>query len=243
MSITYLTIAGKCDGFGAQYQSILSGISFCKYMNYIYVHTPCAIMDHNIDVNAANEFIGIKRDSALDDISCNIVTPLIEEVHFSETPSIYYTDDVLEYVRKCYYSSKKPSGCDVDIAIHIRRGDVRHDNTDTMNRYINNDVYNIIINKLQEKYPVYKITIFSEGKYEDFKKLSLDETCFRLNTDIFETFHSLVSSKVLIMGFSSFSYSAGIISSNIVYHYDAFWHNKLNHWLKISDLIGNVTKP
>jgi hypothetical protein len=96
---------------------------------------------------------------------------------------------------------------------------------------------------LKEKYPDYKITIFSEGKYEDFKELGLDETCFRLNTDLFETFHSLVSSKVLIMGFSSFSYSAGIINSNIVYHYDIFWHNKLNHWLKISDLIGKVTTP
>ena len=41
------------------------------------------------------------------------------------------------------------------------------------------------------------------------------------------------------MGFSSFSYCASIINNNTVYHYDSFWHKKLDHWLKISDLISN----
>jgi hypothetical protein len=239
MSITYLTIKGKTDGFGSQYQAILSGISYSNYKKYIYFHTPFTNMEHNTDIRKANEFIGINTNSMLHDISCNIIErTFISEVHYSKSPSIYYTDEILEYIRKYYYSSEKPVIGSVDIAIHIRRGDVRKDRN--VNRYISNDVYIKIINKLKEKYPGYIITIFSEGEFKDFKEYDLEENCFRLNTDIFETFHSLVSSKVLITSCSSFSYCAGIINSNTVYHYDSFWHKKLNNWLKISDLIGTL---
>ena len=158
-----------------------------------------------------------------------------KEVHFSKTPSIYYTDKVIKYIRDSYFSSKKPVIDKIDIAIHIRRGDINKNSE----RWLNNKVYVKIINKLKKIYPQYTITIFSEGTYKDFKDLGLEKKCFKLNKNIFKTFHSLVSSKVLIMGLSSFSYCAGIINSNTVYHYDTLWHKKLDHWLKISDLIGS----
>ena len=46
MNINY-TITGKKDGFGAQYLAIMSGIAYCKYKNYNYVHTPIKNMEHN----------------------------------------------------------------------------------------------------------------------------------------------------------------------------------------------------
>lgn len=234
----YYTIKGKSDGFGAQYQAILSGIAYCNYKKYIYVHTPFTEMQHGADIIKANEFIGINTNSLPYDISRKIVEKRYEKkVHKSKSPSKYYTSEVIEYIRNCYFSSKKPLIDNIDIAIHIRRGDV---NVKNKIRYASNRVYLKIIKKLKKKYPEYTITIFSEGKYEDFKDLGLAENNFKLNTDIFETFHSLVSSKVLIQGLSSFSYCAGIINNNTVYYYDTLWHNKLNHWLKISDLIGNL---
>jgi hypothetical protein len=236
MSVTYLTIKGKTDGFGAQYQAILSGIAYCKYKNYTYIHTPFAKMEHNTDIIKANEFIGIKTNSKPSNISIK-EKHYIEKVHLSATPSIYYTDKVLEYIRKRYYSTEKPSIDEIDIAIHIRRGDVSKD--ENKERFIQNSIYVEIINKLKEKHPIYNITVFSEGKYEDFKELGLEEGCFRLNMDIFKTFHCLVSAKILITCISSFSYCAGIINNNTVYHYDTFDLKKLNNWLKISDLIGN----
>ena len=44
--MTKYTISGKSDGFGAQYQSIMSGIAYCNYMNYQYIHTPMKILSH-----------------------------------------------------------------------------------------------------------------------------------------------------------------------------------------------------
>ena len=241
MSITYYTVKGKTDGFGAQYQAILSGIAYCYYKNYVYVHTPIRKLEHDTDVKNANEFMGINTNSQLYNKRCKIEKVIYSpEVHWSISPSIYYTDKVLEYIRNCYYSTKKPDIGLIDIAIHIRRGDVSKEKN--MERYIDNNNYKEIIQKLKIQYPTYTITIFSQGKDEDFNDLCLEKNCFKLDTDIFETFHSLVSSKVLILSYSSFSYSAGLINQNTVYHYDSFWHKKLDHWLKISSLYTpNIT--
>ena len=35
MSKINYTITGKTDGFGAQYQAIMSGIAYCKFKNYL----------------------------------------------------------------------------------------------------------------------------------------------------------------------------------------------------------------
>ena len=141
MSITYYTIKGKTDGFGAQYQAILSGIAYCNYEKYVYVHTPIKQMEHNVDVSKANEFIGI--NTTHNDICKIEEQPFSESVHFSETPSIYYTDKVLKYIRECYYSTEKPSIGLIDIAIHIRRGDVNKNKN--QNRYTDNSYYREII--------------------------------------------------------------------------------------------------
>jgi hypothetical protein len=96
MSIIYYTIKGKCDGFGAQYQAILT------YKNYIYIHTPFIKMDHHTDINIANEFIGI--NNTVYDSNLEIIEQKYEsEVHFSKTPSIYYTDKVLEIYKKLLF--------------------------------------------------------------------------------------------------------------------------------------------
>ena len=54
-----LTIKGKCDGFGAQYQAIMSGIAYSNYMNYKYIHTPFQKIAHDGNVEELNKFIGI----------------------------------------------------------------------------------------------------------------------------------------------------------------------------------------
>jgi hypothetical protein len=215
------TIKGKHDGFGAQYHAMLSCIVYCHYYNHEYIHTPFKNIEHNTDVEKANHFIGIPYQKA----SFDIEKFYVEEVHWSPTPSIYYTDEIVNTIRDYYFKDKLP--IDIDIAIHIRRGDVSAYSNAT--RYTSNSDYCEIIKKLQQKYPHYKITIFSEGKYEDFTELGLPECCFQLNTNIFDVFHGLVCAKILVLSKSSFSYSAGILNPNTVY-YTNFWHKKLDRW-------------
>jgi len=239
----YYTITGKTDGFGAQYQAIMSGIAICNYKNIIYVHTPFNKMEHNANAKKLNEFIGINNKKLKEkglfpkNLQNVFKEQFCKKIHFHDTPNIFYTDKVVEIIRDCYYSTEKPVIGSIDIAIHIRRGDV---NKNTMfrkiSRYTDNSEYIKIIQGLKRKYPGQTITVFSEGKYDDFKELGLDEGCFQLNTDIMETFHSLVSAKILVMSVSSFSYSAAILNKNTIYYKD-FWHKPLNNWISINSLI------
>lgn len=218
-----LTIKGKSDGFGAQYQAILSGIAYCNYMNYKYIHTPFSRMSHNENITNLNQFIGIPPNN---ETQIDIIEKCCRDVHCSKNPEIYYTPEVLTTIRHYYYSTNKPNIIIPDIAIHIRRGDVKENNE---KRFTNNDQYKQIISVLLETYPNYNITIFSEGKKEDFNDFIHERIYFQLNTDIEETFHSLVSAKILVTAKSSFSYCAALLNNNDIY-YLQFWHNPLKHW-------------
>jgi hypothetical protein len=226
----YYTISGKTDGFGAQYHAMMSGIALCENKKYVYIHTPFKQMEHGVNIEKLNEFIGIKGETA----PCTIKEEWSREVHDSLTPSIYYTDKVIKIIRDAYYSTPKPKiSAGIDIAIHIRRGDVS--NRKNAERFTSNTEYAQIIRSLKLLYPSYNILIFSEGDVADFADLNLDSSYFRLNTDVMETFHSLVSAKVLVIAKSSFSYAAAILNKNIIYYAD-FWHKPFVHWLDIKTL-------
>jgi hypothetical protein len=233
----FYTITGKTDGFGAQYLAIMSGIAYCNHHNLIYVHTPFSNMEHDVDVDSLNTFIGINNDhlklknlmpSDKDQVTREQYSGL---VHFSPRPSIYYTEDVLRTFRNFYYSTEKPLVDELDIAVHIRRGDVTEGNI----RYTDNAFYVKLFQDLKQKYPDYSITVFSEGKYDDFKELGLDERRYKLNTDVRESYHSLVRAKVLVMSKSAFSYTCGLLNENTVYYVD-FWHKPLDHWINTNTL-------
>lgn len=171
MNNTNYTITGKKDGFGAQYQAIMSGIAYCNFKNYNYIHTPILnIPDehkHKYDINLLNKFIGIPYVEC-NNININTKEKFSKVVHYSKNPSKFYTNDVVSTLRKYYYSTPKPKIKNIDIAIHIRRGDVTKI---IKKRYLDNNYYNKIIKFLNNKYPEYNIIIFSEGNIEDFNDI------------------------------------------------------------------------
>jgi len=228
--MTYYTVTGKLDGFGAQYFSVMSGIAFCEAKGYTYIHTPFVSIEHDVNVEELNMFVGIKNQ--INDTSTLSLTRKMypEDVLFSPRPSLYFTPPVIEKLRTFYYSTPKPEITPVDIAIHIRRGDVSKSAHN--DRYNDNSVYVKLINTLKMQYPSYTINVFSEGKLADFKDLQLEDAQFRLNEDIKTTFHSFVTAKVLVTSKSCLSYAAAILNPNTIY-YISFWHRPLDHWQTI----------
>ena len=232
------TIKARNDGFGAQYQAFMSGIAYCMYKNYIYIHSPMLNLTNNEDVKSLNNFIGIPIKENKKDNNIDIIEKYSSDVHYSNFPSKFYTKKCICLLRKYYYSSPKPIINQIDIAIHIRRGDVSFEIEKKRKRYTNNDYYNKIIQYMNTNYPDYKITIFSEGKMKDFHTIKGNNISFELNVNIEKTFHSLVCAKILVTAKSSFSYCAAILNSNKIYYMN-FWHKPLNHWLNIEDYVLN----
>jgi len=217
------SIHGKTDGFGAQYQAMLSGIAWAAYKNYNYVHVPFSVMEHNQNINELNKFIGIPYSI---NNKSNIVEPYSATVHWSNNPDKYYTPNVIQKIRDFYYSTDKPKIKNNDyIAIHIRRGDVTKKSP---SRYTDIKYYEKIIKFLKEKYPNKKIKIFSQGNKNDFKELA-NSCILELNKDLQYTFHSMVVAKVLVTAKSTLSYSAALLNKNTIYYIN-FSHKPLKSW-------------
>ena len=119
--------------------------------------------------------------------------------------------------------------------IHIRRNDItKHEHKD---RFVGIDRYNELINKIQLFYNG-EINIYTDAseKDNDFKDLITDKITMHYGGDPLLTFSIMSNCKNLVVGWSSFSYSAGLFNKNNVY-YDLvdkdFYHPILDNWHKI----------
>lgn len=232
------TIRGKTDGFGAQYNAILSGLAFCEHSpDYNYIHTPLKSVSHGWrdKTNELNEFIGIPNG-----VGSNVKIHTSQRhgnknVYSDRQPSNWYDEKTLAKIRGYYWSTPKPQNCKQDIAIHIRRGDVQPDGQgkDNRKRFTPNEFYNRKIPKVLSIYPEdYTIVILSEGKMSEFESImdewppSLKKRIFwKLGThhendcefNLITAFHQMVTAKVLVQSQSSLSYIAGILNENEVW--------------------------
>lgn len=244
-----LSSEGKWDGFGSQLQAVYSLIAYCEYKNYNYIHTPFHRMHHN-DENLSdfpslmNSFVNLesqfKSVNSLTNYEKSRLYKFREGymVHGSFHPEFFYTNKVIEKIRKCYYSSNKPDISKIflkdkyNIAVHIRRGDVSA--TQHVQRYTSNDTYIQLLSKMKLPNNSF-IHIFSEGSPNDFKEFTnkYKNITLHLNTNIKETFHCMVKADLLILSKSSFSYCAGLLNENKV---DGeiiknWWHKPLKKWI------------
>lgn len=118
----------------------------------------------------------------------------------------------------------------VNIAVHIRRGDVNQ--TIYPYRYTPTHYFKQIIDNLLTEYQNVNICIFTEITEEnkdEFLVFTDPNIQIISGGDALVTFEHLVKADVLVMSKSSFSYVAGLYNENKVL-YTPFWHNPLNHW-------------
>ena len=125
-------------------------------------------------------------------------------------------------LRTKYYSSDKSTipvhrrtGA-INVAIHVRRGDVGPDNF----RYVGDAP---ILNTIAALRAVFgsmacaaALNVFSEGAPEQFQHYVEAGCSLHLNTDTFETFHNLVAADLLVTAPSAFSRVAAMLSDGIV---------------------------
>lgn len=165
-----------------------------------------------------------------DDSFGSSITEEEEFKHFNETRLIRHK------IKKDFNLFPPQKKDYIDIAIHIRRGDVGSHYPD---RWIDDNYYLSVIDKLKEKYKNtnFKITIYTQRKnfnhnlYDEYQISYDDET---LDNEIWK---KLIFSDVLVLGRSSYSYSAGILCDGLViYPKDKFFHPKLNDWKLIEEL-------
>ncbi len=228
-----ITIKRGDDGFGSQLFSVISGIAYAEFANLNYLHSEIENIKlvgvdapQNFELKKCNELInGIIENLNLRHKTNNdtaIVRPFFHDVIFKEGVDKYFNEEFLKKLQNSYIS-KRPDyyeGNKTNIAIHIRRGADIMDN-DRTHRWIEGDLYNEIIIKLNKTYPDAIIHIFSWNKPDlaDFEESISSKLVYHTSDrgDVFvDDFNALVNSDILVVGSSTFSLSAGLLNKNLV---------------------------
>jgi hypothetical protein len=114
-------------------------------------------------------------------------------------------------------SHRGPAG-GLTVAIHVRRGDVNR--TQNVNRYAPDEAVLRQIERLKRALAPFggplTLNLYSEGEEKDFRRFAEAGCRLHVSQDSFETFHNMVTADILLGGYSSFTYVAGILSEGIV---------------------------
>ncbi len=150
-------------------------------------------------------------------------------------------DAIAPELREKYLLSDKPylAGYDdgrVQIAVHLRRGDVGSSGRFS-ERFTTDDVMIGRLRKVVEAVGPDHATVrlFSQGEAADFRAYADLGARLHLDDDVFESFHHFVSSDILFVAKSTFSYLGGVIGGQTCI-YEPFWHPGLPGWLTPDDL-------
>ena len=129
----------------------------------------------------------------------------------------------------------------IDIAIHIRRGDVSTDSW-AADRWLDDDYYLNIIKDIKDTLNCkYKITVYTQRNNFDSQAYSEYDIIYDDESLDDEIWVKLVNSDILVMGLSSYSYSAALLSLNTcVYtprHLRLCGPNMCDNWVNPNELI------
>lgn len=252
-----ITCRGKTDGAGAQVHAALSVIAFCQRVGVPYFHSPLIDVEH---LKSADEIAQWENHFSLSKFSSVETSKVIagrtislaefkgssrqekkesvlaiEHAHaFTEShPSSYVP---LRHALR-QYALNHPTEPDdrVNIAVHIRRGDVSP--TRNPERFTSND--NVTKSILAASHIVLSaglvpsVTIYSQGDPDEFSDIVKATECgLCLDADPLDTLRKMADSDLLIMSKSSLSFLAAFLCNGVVV-YEPFWHKPMGHWVNI----------
>lgn len=137
--------------------------------------------------------------------------------------------------RKCDPVTTPFSSGRISVGVHIRRCDVNERRYP--DRFLSNAYYETIIKHILSLFPDADIHIYSDAtSIDEFSNLAqLPNTTFHLCTDVFETFHSLVSSDVYVMSTGSWAILTAHLSKGVKITTD--WNDAWNKFPKNTEII------
>ena len=123
----------------------------------------------------------------------------------------------------------------ISVGVHIRRCDVNASRYP--DRFLSNGYYRQILDHILKLYPSVDIHIYSDAiDVNEFPELiGLPNTTFHLCTDVFESFHSLVSSDIYVMSTGSWAILTAHLHKGIKISTE--WNNAWNRFPKDIDVV------
>jgi hypothetical protein len=244
-------ISNKCngDGFGSQFQYLVSILLICYRNGYQFAYNKLTSMEHNYEndpdfmekmenlMNLRPHFISFD-DAVLQDAYITIYDMTAKYV-IDNNINDYARDEYLDQIKTMFWANKNRNAVfpqiegepkTTHVAVHIRRlnsVDNRTTGTDTPDQF-----YLDAIQRVRNEHPDLKLMfhIYSQGSLDSFQCYVAEDTVLHIDESIETTFIGMVASDMLITSFSSLSYIAAFLSDGIIY-YHPFWHPPRSTWI------------
>jgi FkbM family methyltransferase len=224
----------EANGLGCHLVSLFIGYNWAKENNSQFAYKSLPTIHHNKigkDYNQkVNDLFGLGTFQ-----KCN--NDMIK-IPYDKIYNTQHLKDC-EVFKKAFNTKSQYPVRDIDWIIHIRRNDIsQSQNTD---RYVNYDYYNKFIIRIRTFYKGI-IHIYTDGNETEIRKNLLDTNLsINVSFDTLQVFCDMVYCKNLVVGWSSFSFSAGILNSNNVYKDivlskdHSYYHKIPEHWKYVNE--------
>ena len=239
------------DGFGENFKFIIYGIIYAEYLNEEFHYTKLGNIQHNYDndsdfINKKEKLINIINHYPISKTDIEYKRPdRLELLYFFENNVDFcYKSNSLKKLKNIFKEVNQDTFDKTffNIEIHIRKMnklDIKN-NTNYIQipgTDVPDNIYKDIITQLKNIYNNCKIHIYSQTT-ENMIDFEHDKSDIILHFDesIETTFIDFVFADVLIVGPSSFSYTAGLLSDGIIYYINSC-HKALPIW----NMIQNYT--
>ncbi len=264
--LCHIMAQGRHDGAGAQAMARMSALCLARHYGLRYVHTPFETMDHSegppTEWAAKWEKVFNIGDGELTLDKCKLPVIGIERfmankdwwmkpciltaghfVRFTDRDPGAYHAIIPELRRKhALTRTAAPRERMLCVAAHVRRGDVSAIDPETSHRSpdlvaIENAIKQVKDIAARLGVPT-RIRIYSQGGPAGLESLEALGCELHLDTPALSTFEALVDADVLLMGRSSFSFTAALLNEGVKV-YDPFDRPAVPGWL-VRDANGLV---
>tara|TARA_Y100000992_G_C21248079_1_gene484409 strand:- start:171 stop:986 length:816 start_codon:yes stop_codon:yes gene_type:complete len=249
-------ISSRADRYGANYIPALSYIFLCEKINNDLLYHNCDKKCIRYKNTILHKYLEYKTSKCTDssiinnDIhrKCNSwATKCISKEIFEKTgkpfPDIFHNSEIYNDIRNTYFDKYgKESLTSNSIIIHVRLDDVIKYNSGIKQQFIGKDNLIYLINHLLNKFELDIFLITTNNKIDkEICMECLKKSNFKMkrnisyyilgSNDIDYDIYLMMTSKVLILSRSTFSFIPAILHKNIVYTY--------TEWSHYFDLLGS----
>lgn len=210
--------ASRPDGFGEQYVDQMLAVAFSRSCNGCYNFQGFNFFRSKYgthDQFDATSFVGLKSDA--DCRGNHTFTIRGHPKKWRRFVDRLFSKQIRDELRASYWSNAKiDRDSDCEIVFHDRRGDAKKNG----NIQIRSSGNQLLQSTIERKFADKKVCIISQGQPEEFGLLqTMPNVKLKLNDSTQEAFHNMVTAPKLVIGHSSLSWAAGILSTAPVYFF------------------------
>ena len=243
--VTHISLS---DGFGSQFQHIISVLLICYRNGYQFAYNPITKMEHNYTndphfIEKMEELMNIKpyfrtRYDKLFEQNAITECDMTAKYVIDSDINHYASPTLLKPIQTMFWANKDRENVftngKTNVAVHIRRMnkiDITLPYVEPERVNTTDDFYLDAIQRVRNTFPEKDLEfhIYSQGNMELFNCYKSKDSVLHIDEDISKTFVEMVAADILITSFSSLSYSAALLSEGIIF-YHPFWHPPRSDW-------------